>query len=61
MGEFLSSMSESWVSMSEFPAFMGESRSSVFRGEFKKQQSYRKERNKIKSKKVAQFFMSNFF
>ncbi|WP_335382283.1 hypothetical protein [Neobacillus drentensis] len=41
MGEFLSSMSESWVFMSEFWTSMGES--SVYMGESKKQQSFRNE------------------
>jgi len=49
MGEFLSSMSESWVLMGEFRPSLGES--SVSMGEFKKQYAFRKERNKIKSKK----------
>ncbi len=38
MGEFLSFMSESWVSMSEFLGFMGESRVSM--GELRNQQSF---------------------
>ncbi len=41
MGEFLSSMSESWVFMSEFWTSIGES--SVYMGESKKQQSFRNE------------------
>ena len=45
MGEFLSSMGESWVLMSEFRTFMGDS--SVFMGEFYEQQSFRKEQNII--------------